>query len=98
MHAATASMSCRNSQATSAAPGSGNVLSISTFMPTVPQSTSPLVDAKCLALLPHAIRRMRHVHVCDAPGGKRIDDRVAEARNAADVRRFRDALGADRMM
>src|SRR6185369_8581332 len=57
-----------------------------------------LVDAQGVALLPDAERAVRHVHVGDAQVREGVDHGVAEAGDAAHVRRFGNALGADRMM
>src|SRR5437773_2266388 len=96
MQPATASMSCSKRHATSAAPGIGNDFSSWTFIVAGPPARPWLlssVDAELVALLPHAQRVVRHVHVGHAQVCERVDDRVAEAGNAADVRRLGDALG-----
>ena len=86
MQPATASRFRRNSHATSAVPGMGYDFSISTFMLGVGLFLLALVDAERPALLPDPVGGVRHVHVRHAEMRESIDDRVAEAGNAADVR------------
>src|SRR5215831_7752337 len=94
MHDATVGMSASVAHVTAGGAGIGNVRSIVTFMLV----GSALVEPQRVALLPDTVRRVRHIHVRDTEVREGVDDRVREARNAADVRRLRDALRADRMM
>src|SRR5262245_10870429 len=57
--------------------------------------TSSLVDSQGIAMLPDPVRAVRHVHVADPQVGECVDYRLAETRNATDVRRFGHAFSAD---
>jgi hypothetical protein len=41
---------------------------------------------------------VRHLGVGQAEMGEGVIDRIGEGRNAADIRRFADILGTDRMV
>src|SRR6185369_14237671 len=97
MQPATRSMSRNKVHAASADAGSAKVFSSCTFMSAVLQAGHAgrglaLVDAQGVALLPDAERAVRHVHVGDAQVCEGVDHGVAEAGDAAHVRRFGNAL------
>jgi hypothetical protein len=51
-------------------------------------------EAEVLGGLPDAPMVVRHRHVGDAQMGKGVVDGIGEGRDAADIRRFPDPLGA----
>ncbi len=59
---------------------------------------SLFVQAQLVQRLPDISLRVRHRHMGHTMMSECVDDGVGECRDAADVRRFPDALGADRVM
>src|SRR3954454_11920823 len=107
MQPATRSMSCSKVQAVSAEAGIAKHFSSWTFIGSLDERgpaswpcdlTSTLVDPQRIALLPHPVGAVRHVHVRDTQVCEGIDHCIADAGDAADVRRLGHALGADRVM
>src|SRR6516165_11387640 len=62
----------------------------------LPSSTR--CESEALSGLPHAPMIMRHCSVGQAQMGEGVVDRIGKGRDAADVGRLADSLGADRMM